>query len=52
MNLDIARFEVTGVYTHPDAKADIVLVHGLNGRRLPAPELLQDEKAELTGRSH
>jgi hypothetical protein len=31
VNLDIARFEITGVYTHPDAKADIVLVHGLNG---------------------
>jgi alpha-beta hydrolase superfamily lysophospholipase len=31
VNLDIARFEVTGVYSHPDAKVDIVLVHGLNG---------------------
>jgi hypothetical protein len=28
---DIKRFEVTEVYTHPDAKADIVFVHGLNG---------------------
>jgi hypothetical protein len=25
------RFEVTAVYRHPQAKADIVLVHGLNG---------------------
>lgn len=32
INLDeIKRFEVTEVYTHPDAKVDIVLVHGLNG---------------------
>jgi len=31
VNLDVSRFEVTGVYTHPDAKVDIVLVHGLNG---------------------
>jgi pimeloyl-ACP methyl ester carboxylesterase len=28
------RFELTAVYRHPQAKADIVLVHGLNG----APE--------------
>jgi hypothetical protein len=28
---EIKRFEVTEVYTHPDAKVDIVLVHGLNG---------------------
>jgi hypothetical protein len=28
---DIKRFEVTEVYTHPDAKVDIVFVHGLNG---------------------
>ncbi|CZT01681.1 uncharacterized protein RCO7_01901 [Rhynchosporium graminicola] len=28
---DIKRYEVTEVYTHPDAKVDIVLVHGLNG---------------------
>ncbi|KAL2016878.1 hypothetical protein VTK56DRAFT_2878 [Thermocarpiscus australiensis] len=25
------RFEITRVYHHPEAKADIVLVHGLNG---------------------
>lgn len=30
-NRDIARYETTAVYTHPDAKVDIVLVHGLNG---------------------
>ncbi|KAK4148919.1 hypothetical protein C8A00DRAFT_38494, partial [Chaetomidium leptoderma] len=29
-----SRFELTAVYHHPQAKADIVLVHGLNG----APE--------------
>jgi hypothetical protein len=28
---DVKRFEVTEVYTHPDAKVDIVFVHGLNG---------------------
>ncbi|KAJ5046285.1 uncharacterized protein L3040_003532 [Drepanopeziza brunnea f. sp. 'multigermtubi'] len=28
---DIKRYEVTEVYCHPDAKVDIVLVHGLNG---------------------
>jgi hypothetical protein len=28
---DIKRFEVTEVYSHPDAKVDIVFVHGLNG---------------------
>lgn len=28
---DIKRFEVTEVYAHPDAKVDIVLIHGLNG---------------------
>jgi glycerophosphoryl diester phosphodiesterase len=28
---EIKRFEVTEVYSHPDAKVDIVLVHGLNG---------------------
>ncbi|KAM5351776.1 hypothetical protein ACJ41O_004499 [Fusarium nematophilum] len=27
----IARYETTAVYTHPNAKVDIVLVHGLNG---------------------
>lgn len=31
VNLDVSRFEFTGVFTHPDAKVDIVLVHGLNG---------------------
>lgn len=32
INLDeIKRFEITEVYTHPDAKVDIVFVHGLNG---------------------
>jgi hypothetical protein len=27
----VERFEITTVYTHPDAQADIILVHGLNG---------------------
>lgn len=32
INLDeIRRYEITEVYSHPDAKVDIVLVHGLNG---------------------
>ncbi|KAK3485310.1 uncharacterized protein B0T23DRAFT_399893 [Neurospora hispaniola] len=31
VNKQISRFEVTAVYTHPQATADIVLVHGLNG---------------------
>lgn len=32
INLDeIKRFEITEVYSHPEAKVDIVLVHGLNG---------------------
>ncbi|KAK0725309.1 hypothetical protein B0H67DRAFT_126762 [Lasiosphaeris hirsuta] len=31
INKTIARFELTTVYRHPEAKADIVLVHGLNG---------------------
>ncbi|EFY86498.1 LipA and NB-ARC domain protein [Metarhizium acridum CQMa 102] len=33
MGLDrnISRYETTAVYSHPDAKVDIVLVHGLNG---------------------
>ncbi|KAM3435566.1 hypothetical protein NHJ13734_005469 [Beauveria thailandica] len=31
-NRNIARYETTAVYTHPDAEVDIVLVHGLNGR--------------------
>ncbi|KAF9761978.1 hypothetical protein IL306_003595 [Fusarium sp. DS 682] len=30
-NRSIARYETTAVYTHPQAKADIILVHGLNG---------------------
>jgi hypothetical protein len=28
---EIKRFEITEVYSHPEAKVDIVLVHGLNG---------------------
>ncbi|QSZ31178.1 hypothetical protein DSL72_000741 [Monilinia vaccinii-corymbosi] len=28
---EINRYEVTEVYAHPEAEADIVLVHGLNG---------------------
>jgi pimeloyl-ACP methyl ester carboxylesterase len=28
---NIARYETTAIYTHPEAKVDIVLVHGLNG---------------------
>jgi hypothetical protein len=32
INLDeIKRFEITEIYAHPDAKVDIVFVHGLNG---------------------
>ncbi|ORY55944.1 uncharacterized protein BCR38DRAFT_317636, partial [Pseudomassariella vexata] len=31
INKQISRFETTAVYSHPDAKVDIVLVHGLNG---------------------
>ncbi|KAJ9148554.1 LipA and NB-ARC domain-containing protein [Pleurostoma richardsiae] len=31
VNKQIARYECTAVYTHPNAKSDIVLVHGLNG---------------------
>ncbi|KAH7029114.1 uncharacterized protein B0I36DRAFT_363701 [Microdochium trichocladiopsis] len=31
INKDISRYEATAVYTHPDAKVDIILVHGLNG---------------------
>ncbi|KAF5983552.1 SERAC1 [Fusarium coicis] len=30
-NRSVARYETTAVYTHPEAKVDIVLVHGLNG---------------------
>jgi len=29
---EINRYETTAVYTHPEAKVDIVLVHGLNGQ--------------------
>lgn len=28
---EIKRYEVTEVYSHPDAQVDVVLVHGLNG---------------------
>ena len=28
---EIKRFEITEVYSHPAAKVDIILVHGLNG---------------------
>lgn len=28
---EIRRYEVTEVYSHPDAQVDVVLVHGLNG---------------------
>jgi hypothetical protein len=28
---EISRFETSKVYSHPDAKVDIILVHGLNG---------------------
>lgn len=31
INKQIARYEFTAVYTHPEAKVDVVLVHGLNG---------------------
>ncbi|KAI1385789.1 uncharacterized protein F4822DRAFT_438318 [Hypoxylon trugodes] len=31
INKQISRYETTAVYTHPDAKVDVVLVHGLNG---------------------
>ncbi|EMR64467.1 putative and nb-arc domain-containing protein [Eutypa lata UCREL1] len=31
INKQISRYEFTAVYTHPEAKVDIVLVHGLNG---------------------
>lgn len=30
-NRNIARYETTAVYSHPEATVDIVLVHGLNG---------------------
>ncbi|KAG6063054.1 hypothetical protein E4U32_001681 [Claviceps aff. humidiphila group G2b] len=29
--IPIERYETSAIYTHPDAKVDIVLVHGLNG---------------------
>ncbi|RDW74909.1 hypothetical protein BP6252_06051 [Coleophoma cylindrospora] len=28
---EIKRFEITEVYAHPEAKVDIILVHGING---------------------
>lgn len=31
MNKQVNRFDVTAVYTHPDAKVDVILIHGLNG---------------------
>ncbi|KAK1658850.1 hypothetical protein BDP55DRAFT_637504 [Colletotrichum godetiae] len=31
INKQVARYEITAVFTHPDASVDIVLVHGLNG---------------------
>ncbi|KAH8903689.1 hypothetical protein BR93DRAFT_930843 [Coniochaeta sp. PMI_546] len=31
INKQIQRYEFTAVYTHPEAKVDIILVHGLNG---------------------
>ncbi|KAI1812433.1 hypothetical protein GGS20DRAFT_22582 [Poronia punctata] len=31
INNQVSRYETTAVYTHPDAKVDIILVHGLNG---------------------
>ncbi|KAI0389259.1 hypothetical protein F5Y17DRAFT_134866 [Xylariaceae sp. FL0594] len=31
INKQISRYETTAVYTHPDAKVDVILVHGLNG---------------------
>ncbi|KAK2003034.1 hypothetical protein LX36DRAFT_175858 [Colletotrichum falcatum] len=31
INKHISRYETTAVFTHPDAVADVVLVHGLNG---------------------
>ena len=32
VNLNVSRYEITDVYTHPNAKVSIVLVHGLNGQ--------------------
>lgn len=31
VNRVISRYETTAVYTHPEAKVDIILIHGLNG---------------------
>ncbi|KAK1451511.1 LipA and NB-ARC domain-containing protein, partial [Colletotrichum melonis] len=31
INKQVARYEISAVFTHPDASVDIVLVHGLNG---------------------
>ena len=31
VNRSVSRYELTAVYTHPNASVDIVLVHGLNG---------------------
>ncbi|PKK51844.1 hypothetical protein CI102_5881 [Trichoderma harzianum] len=58
---NISRFEITGVFTHPNAKADIVLVHGVNGHPRNTwtakngtfwpvellPKSLQDEHANI-----
>ncbi|KAI8671105.1 hypothetical protein NCS57_00584400 [Fusarium keratoplasticum] len=60
-NRSIARYDTTAVYTHPEAKVDIVLVHGLHGSpdktwtakngtfwpRDLLPTALKDEKANI-----
>ncbi|KAL2694262.1 hypothetical protein Neosp_000837 [[Neocosmospora] mangrovei] len=60
-NRSITRYDTTAVYTHPDAKVDVVLVHGLgglpdktwtakNGTFWPRdllPTALKDEKANI-----
>ncbi|KAJ4321902.1 hypothetical protein N0V84_005068 [Fusarium piperis] len=60
-NRSITRHDTTAVYTHPEAKVDIVLVHGLNGSpdktwtakngtfwpRDLLPQALKDEKANI-----
>ncbi|RMJ08732.1 hypothetical protein CDV36_011642 [Fusarium kuroshium] len=60
-NRSITRYDTTAVYTHPKAKVDIVLVHGLNGSpdktwtakngtfwpRDLLPTALKDEKANI-----